>query len=489
MAKDKSSAKMYDDSGNEFAVKADTPMFKGKYRMVINFPTKDAGLQTKEIILNLAKGPTATSGFKFTVITNISGDTYYQGDLVELRWTTSPINPATIVFVLMKNGPASTGAESEILVSEAGDTNIFGSLSSIKLRMPTGVDSNNCFIRAYAYDSSRNPILGDYTEATANRSGGPFSIIPRGTTPTPPGPGPTPTPPGPGPTPTPPGPTPTPPGPGPGPTPTPPGPGPTPTPPGPGPTPTPPGPGPTPTPPGPGPSPTPPGYIGPGRQINVVEDLTELDQQLKLIKAELRKMRIPAKRAFFSRKISVATFLDTLMNSSELNKYFRIYRRMSEVASIMNKNTEIENKIGKSLYDDFFGSFSRLQDLVKGIDGLQNNRSVKQRFKELVNEFLKVARMGKGPLVEDFKKVHRLEQSRIRTLNANIIIRRVEYLEWFLSNAGRVDDVLKQEGKGLFSLVAMREFLREKAKSAFEFYQELQRMRRIIRKVVKKIEE
>ncbi len=200
-------------------------------------------------------------------------------------------------------------------------------------------------------------------------------------------------------------------------------------------------------------------------------------------------MRMPAKRAVFSRKISVATFLDTLMNSDELNKYFRIYRRITSVASIMNSNQEIENKIGKSLYDDFFGSFSRLQNFDKGLNGLQDSRSVKQRFKALVNEFLKVARMRKGPLVEDFKKVHRLEQSRIRTLNANIIVRRVEYLEWFLSNAARVDETLSAEGKKLFSLVYMRGFLTEKAKVAFRFYEELQKMKRIIRAVTKKIEE
>ena len=116
--KEKSSAKMFDDAGNEFAVKADTPMFRGKYRVVVNFPTRDSGMQTKEIELNLAKGATRPSGFKFTVITNISGNNYYHSDLVELRWTTTPVDPATIMFVLYKNGRSSTRAETELLKSE-----------------------------------------------------------------------------------------------------------------------------------------------------------------------------------------------------------------------------------------------------------------------------------------------------------------------------------------------------------------------------------
>ena len=111
----KAGARLIDRTGNEFPINSSTPMFRGRYKFVINYPTRDNGIQTKEIELNLNKGPsgpgpTPTPGptpggpgrFKLTVTTNISGNNYYQGDLVELRWrvrTTTTTNPRRFLFL------------------------------------------------------------------------------------------------------------------------------------------------------------------------------------------------------------------------------------------------------------------------------------------------------------------------------------------------------------------------------------------------------
>ncbi len=208
----------------------------------------------------------------------------------------------------------------------------------------------------------------------------------------------------------------------------------------------------------------------------------ELVDKIKIIDGFLGTIKLPAKRSFFGaiNSRSIGTFLFHIVGSNEIDNYFTAYNKLIEVQQELAKEEFKTVLESHKEYKEYFDYMTRLAEIRTHLEGLQDKKSLKGRLKDLLNMFLKVKNMKKS-LIEDFKGVFGVEPNRF---NADLLLRDVKYLSWFIEHASEVDNVIAQEiGPSMFKMVDLYKWLETVLAQAEQMYDLLQASRKILRQL------